>query len=127
MSIRGESKPSCAGGLKLSSRDLARYGYLYLRGGAWEGKQLVPTEWVSESLRDHFITDVDMNVGRGYWWGRAKSLDGLHDIFFASGTGGQYVIVIPDLDTVVVTTAVFRTDKGDAVAMLLLESLFPAL
>jgi CubicO group peptidase (beta-lactamase class C family) len=127
MSISGESKPSCAGGLKLTSRDLARYGYLYLRGGAWEGKQVVPAEWVRESLRGHFVTDDGVKVGRGYWWGNVKSLDGKHDIFFTSGTGGQYVIVIPDLDTVVITTAVFRTDKGDAVAMLLLESLFPAL
>lgn len=125
MFISGENKPSCAGGLRLISRDLARYGYLYLREGAWEGKQVVPAGWVRESLRGHFVSDG--NVGRGYWWGKVKSLDGLHDIFFTSGTGGQYVIVIPDLDTVVVTTAVFNTDKGDAVAMLLLESLFPAL
>jgi CubicO group peptidase (beta-lactamase class C family) len=125
MFIRGENKPSCAGGLKLMSRDLARYGYLYLKEGVWEGKRVVPAEWVKESLRDHFVTDG--NVGRGFWWGKVKSLDGEHDILFASGTGGQYVVVIPDLDTVVVTTAVFRTDRGDAVAMLLLESLFPAL
>jgi len=127
MGIRGENKPSCAGGLKLMSRDLARYGYLYLKEGAWEGRQLVSAEWVRESLMDHFVTNVDMNVSHGYCWGHVKSLDGQHDIFFASGTGGQYVIVIPDLDTVVITTAVFRTDKGDAVAMLLLESLLPAL
>ena len=127
MPIRGENKTSCAGGLKLMSRDLARYGYLYLREGAWEGKQVVPAEWVRESLTGHFVTNDGMEVGRGYCWGKVKSLDGLHDIFFTSGTGGQYVIVIPDLDTVVITTAVFRTAKGDAVAMLLLESLFPAL
>jgi hypothetical protein len=34
---------------------------------------------------------------------------------------------IPDLDTVVITTAVFRTDRGDVVAMLILEPLFPAM
>jgi CubicO group peptidase (beta-lactamase class C family) len=127
MGIRGENKPSCAGGLKLTSRDLARYGYLYLREGAWEGKQVIPAEWVRESLQGHFVTNDGMEIGRGYCWGKAKSLEGLHNIFFTSGTGGQYVIVIPDLDTVVITTAVFRTDKGDAVAMLLLESLLPAL
>ena len=125
MFISGENKPSCAGGLKLMSRDLARYGYLYLKEGAWEDKQVVPAEWVRESLRGHFVTDG--NVGRGFWWGRVKSLDGQHDIFFTSGTGGQYVVLIPDLDTVVVTTAVYKTDKGDDVAMLLLSSLFPAL
>jgi CubicO group peptidase (beta-lactamase class C family) len=125
MFISGESRPSCAGGLRLITRDLARYGYLYLKEGAWEGKQVVPAEWVRESVRPHFVTDE--NVGRGYWWGKVKSLDGQHDIFFASGTGGQYVVLIPDLDIVVVTTAVYKTDKGDDVAMLLLSSLFPAL
>jgi CubicO group peptidase (beta-lactamase class C family) len=125
MNIRGENKPSCAGGLNLISRDLARYGYLYLREGTWEGKQVVPAEWVRETLATYLVSDG--NVGRGFWWGKVKSLDGLHDIFFTSGTGGQFVIVIPDLDTVVVTTAVFNTDKGDAVAMLLLTSLVPAL
>ena len=125
MGIRGENKPSCAGGLKLMSRDLARYGYLYLKEGAWEGKQVVPAEWVRGTLTAHLVADG--NVGRGFWWGKVKSLDGLHDIFFSSGTGGQYVVAIPDLDTVVITTAVYNTDKGDALAMLLLESLLPAL
>ena len=125
MGIRGENKPSCAGGLKLMSRDLARYGHLYLRKGAWKGNQVVPAEWVRETLTAHLVDDG--GVGRGFWWGKVRSLDGLHDIFFSSGTGGQYVVVIPDLDAVITTTAVFNTDKGDTLAMLLLESLFPAL
>jgi len=47
-------------------------------------------------------------------------------VFFASGTGGQYIACIPDLDVVVVTTAKYSTDKSNEVAVLLLEKLIPA-
>ena len=121
--ISGENKPGCAGGLRLTSRDLAKYGCLYLNGGAWEGKQLLPKEWVAASTAKHM--DAAEGTGYGYLW---KSLPaGDLNIHFASGTGGQYVAFIPGLDAVVVTTAEFSTDRGDVVARLLLQYVVPAL
>ncbi len=125
MPVIGEDRPSCAGGLRLMSRDLARYGYLYLQDGVWEGNQIVQKDWIEESIKD--IMDSGMGVKYGYLWKNTKSLDNKYDIFFASGTGGQYIACIPDLDVVVVTTAKPFTNKGDEVAMLLLEKLIPAL
>ncbi len=120
-----EYRPGCAGGLRVTSRDMAKYGLLYLNGGVWNGKQIVDEDWIRESIEGKM--DAGHGTRYGYFWKSTRSLDGKHGIFFASGTGGQYIACIPGFDAVVVTTAVFNTDKGDAVAMLLLEQLIPAL
>ncbi|MBN1886046.1 MAG: serine hydrolase [Candidatus Krumholzibacteriota bacterium] len=123
--IAGEDRPSCAGGCRMTSRDMARFGQLYLDGGRWKGRQVVPAAWVAESMTPRYETPH--GTGYGYCWKTMTSPDGKHEFFFASGTGGQYIVCIPDLDTVVVTTARFDTDRGDAIAGVLLEKLLPAL
>ena len=125
MPIIGEDRPGCAGGLRLMSRDLARYGYLYLNDGVWQENQIVQKEWVKASIEGKL--DTGEGTRYGYLWKTIKTLDNKHNIFFASGTGGQYVVCIPDLAVVIVTTAKPFTDKGDELAMLLLEKLIPAL
>jgi CubicO group peptidase (beta-lactamase class C family) len=127
MPIYGEKeyRPGCAGGLKLTSRDMVKYGFLYLRNGFWNGEQVVDSNWVRESIEGKM--DSRHNTRYGYLWKRTHSLDGKYEIFYASGTGGQYIACLPALDAVVVTTAVFNTDKGDEVAMLLLSQVLPAI
>jgi CubicO group peptidase (beta-lactamase class C family) len=101
--------------MRLSARDLLRVGQLCLQNGAWDGRQLVPEAWLRESTRPH----VDLGGGRGYgylWWSAAAHAPGdrLHadvPIFYASGLGGQYIIVAPDHDLVVVHRAA-RVDHG---------------
>jgi len=95
------------GGLSLTSRDLAKVGLLYLRDGAWGEAQVVPAAWVHESTRMH--TDLTELLGAahpiGYghgWWVRGW---GAHPAYIASGSGGQYLYVVPDLDLAVVITA----------------------
>lgn len=93
---------------RVSARDLARFGLLMLQNGKWNGKQIVPADWVKESTASH----SDLEHGRGYgymWWTYAKNSYGdrypelnKHASFAASGTGGQAIIVIPDADLVVV-------------------------
>jgi CubicO group peptidase (beta-lactamase class C family) len=90
--------------LHLTSRDLAKFGYLYLNNGYWDGKQVVPATWVTGSTTEHhskvgFFGDE----GYGYLWWVTK--DQGHAAFFALGYGAQYVYVVPDLDLVVVITA----------------------
>ncbi|MBE7557652.1 serine hydrolase [bacterium] len=90
---------------RMSARDLARFGLLYLRRGAWNGRQIVPADWVAESLVSY------SNAGRGgygyMWWvsrqGRLignLELPGEH--FAAQGNKGQIIFVYPQLDLVVV-------------------------
>ena len=95
--------------MRLSGRDLARIGVLVLEDGRWEGRQIVPQSWLAESLTVH----SDLGGGRGYgylWWmaeanapGDALSTD--WPIVYASGAGGQYIVVIKALDHVVVHRA----------------------
>lgn len=90
--------------LFLTSRELARFGYLYLNAGIWDGKQVVPETWVRESVVErHPHVGFFGDAGYGYlWW--ITHVAG-HDAFFALGYGAQYVYVVPDLDLVIVITA----------------------
>jgi CubicO group peptidase (beta-lactamase class C family) len=84
-------------GLSLTARQAAKLGQLYLDGGRWHGRQLVPRAWVEESTRRH----VSLGHGAGYgyfWW--TDDRRGLHS-FEALGFGGQMVAVVPKLDLVV--------------------------
>lgn len=93
---------------RMSTRDLARFGQLYLQHGQWNGKQIIPVAWIRESTKPH----SDFGDGRGYgymWWVHAAGSLGeryphlkQYDAFSASGTGGQAIIVVPGADLVVV-------------------------
>lgn len=95
----------------LSTRDMARLGYLMLRGGRWRGQQVVPPDWVAKSTR--LVTPVaEMNpeplrhehMGYGYlWWvWDHRDTTGVFDgAYSARGAYGQYITVIPKLDMVV--------------------------
>lgn len=67
-----EGHPHTGGGLDLRPRDMAKLGLLYLRGGRWGERQVVPADWVEESVRRHVERDAGAtgrNVGYGYlWW-----------------------------------------------------------
>ncbi len=95
--------------MRLSGRDLARVGQFFLKGGVWEQHRIVPEQWV----RDSTMVWSDLGGGRGYgylWWiaeanAPGDSLSTEWPIFYASGAGGQYIIVIEALDLVVVHRA----------------------
>lgn len=86
-----------AAGWQISLRDLARFGYLILRGGAWDGMQIVPSQWVTDSLATQIPTPF--GVGYGYGWWIFEGLGGM-----ALGGGGQYIFVLPALDVMLVAT-----------------------
>ena len=83
---------------RMSARDLARFGYLMLRGGNWNGTQIIPSSWVEESTRSY--SDAD-GAGYGYlWWVNGFGLP--VRTFSAQGALAKYVVVIPDRELVVV-------------------------
>jgi CubicO group peptidase (beta-lactamase class C family) len=111
-------------GLKLPSRDLAKFGYLYLNGGRWDGRQVVPAGYVAASTRPHSTPPPD-GPGESYgyqWWVTSQAG---HPSFLAHGRGGQLVQVVPDLDLVVVITTDAARQRGDA-DNLVGETIIPA-
>lgn len=86
-------------GLRLTSRDMAKLGMLYLHGGQWDGKQIVSREWVRAATATH--TPTDGKLGYGYQWWTHPTYEG----YAALGLGGQTVFVVPRQDLIVVTTA----------------------
>ncbi|HJU64511.1 MAG TPA: serine hydrolase [Gemmatimonadaceae bacterium] len=97
--------PDTEGGLYLRSEDLAKLWYLFLRDGMWEGKPVVSREWVRASL------SPAVEVGRralgsthyGYkWWLYPNPIDSARVIWAGSGFGGQWPIVVPEDDLVIV-------------------------
>ncbi len=109
----------CGGsGLYLTPRDMAKLGYLYLNKGRWDGKQIVPEEWVAASTQKQITVHEGLDYGYLFWIQPMQ--DTVHNktyaTFRADGAGGQKVVVIPELDTVVVITADMfsaSVDKAD--------------
>ncbi|MCX5858528.1 MAG: serine hydrolase [Proteobacteria bacterium] len=92
------------------SRQFAKFGLLYLRGGKWGDRQVVPADWVKESTSP----SQELYTGYGYqWWlydpgdpNWADTAGFPQDLFLAWGHHSQKIIVIPSLDLVVVRNGV---------------------
>jgi CubicO group peptidase (beta-lactamase class C family) len=107
------------GELKMRPQDLAKIGYLYLRGGEWDGEQIVPSLWVEESTRKHISGTLE--DGYGYQWWVDDS-----GIFMAVGYAGQFIFIVPEKELVVV----FNSDLDDrdfyVPQVLLVDYIIPA-
>lgn len=117
------------GSLSLRSRDLWKLGQLYLNGGKWAGKQVLPQAWVERSIKPH--ARVREGVDYGYlWWLQPFTVGDRKVATYAmSGLGGNKVYVLPEWDTVVViTTTNFRVPGPHPLTEKLLTTLIlPAL
>lgn len=104
--------------IRMSARDLARIGLLFINSGRWDGVQLIPQNWIDRSVTPY--TDLGRGAGFGYsWWtGRyiVRSTSTQHAredmrFYWASGMGYQYVMVFPDIRTVI-AHRVTNSDTG---------------
>jgi CubicO group peptidase (beta-lactamase class C family) len=100
---------------RMSTRDLARFGLLFLREGRWRDQQVIPADWVRESTATH--SEIGPDSGYGYmWWTGVKgglfpNVQVKGHSFFASGYRGHRVIVLPYRNLVVVHRV--NTDSGN--------------
>lgn len=102
-----------AGGLEIVPRDMLKIGVTFLNRGVWNGKRIVSEQWVEKSAApyagNHGINIPGVASGRNEysysWWIKSYSHSGRKiDMYSAGGWGGQYIMVIPELNTVVVFT-----------------------
>jgi CubicO group peptidase (beta-lactamase class C family)/predicted glycoside hydrolase/deacetylase ChbG (UPF0249 family) len=122
-------------GLYLKTEDLAKMGQFILRKGQWNGRQLLPEAWFDEATASHIASlpsgrrpeqinaktkEIDWLQGYGYQMWRSR-----HNSFRADGANGQYILVLPEKDAVIVTTANIR-DMQDELN-LIWKYLLPAL
>jgi CubicO group peptidase (beta-lactamase class C family) len=114
-------------GLYLAPRDLAKYGYLYLRGGMWDGRQVVPAQWVDESVRGQVPTEAgDFTAGQKRDWGYFWSVFPEQGYYGYLGMAGQELWVVPEKDLVVVFTGALDVGKEAALLPLLNDYIIPA-
>ncbi|WP_299442388.1 serine hydrolase [uncultured Aquimarina sp.] len=100
--------PYFGGGMYLTPRDMLKFGQLYLDKGKWKGKQIISESWVAASFKKYRrLQDVKDKNEYGYlWWHKTYTVGGKKvESIEARGAGGQYICVIPELQSVVVITS----------------------
>ncbi|MCL4714556.1 MAG: beta-lactamase family protein [Hyphomonadaceae bacterium] len=108
-----------------SARDFARFGYLYLRGGVWDGERVLPEGWVDFARTPG--PDANADIYGAHWWLTPRSGPGrpmrslitdnrMADVFSAQGYEGQIIVVAPSKDLVMVRLGLFHggADSWDA-------------
>jgi len=90
-----------SGGVQMMPLDMAKFGYLFLKNGKWDGRQIVPEQWVKDSTKKYLENPNEGNRGYGYQWWINRKVEG----FNAHGMRGQRIFVLPKHDIVVVFTA----------------------
>lgn len=126
--------PSAGSGSSMTSRDMIKWGTLVMNHGQWHGEQLIPEAFIRQSTVRLFLTGDDDIYGGGkdvsrqgygyYWWSAdLQTGDTSHFAVSAQGGGGQFIILISELDLLVVVTAL---DNDNTTLQMLAEEILPA-
>jgi CubicO group peptidase (beta-lactamase class C family) len=117
-------------GLRICSEDMAKFGQMLLQKGKWNGKQIVSQSWIEEATSFKInsndpnnknpkeLNDWEQGYGYQFWICR-------HNTYRADGLGGQFIIVMPDKDAVVVLTC--SATNTQEVLNLVWDNLLPAI
>ncbi len=113
-------------GLHLRTEDIAKFGQLYLQQGKWQGRQIIPSNWVATatsfqiSNSHHNNPGKDWHQGYGFMFWRCQ-----HNCFRGDGAYGQFCIVMPDQDVVVAVNS--GTHDMQSVLNAVWDELLPAM
>ncbi len=126
--------PRSGSGTSMTSRDMVKWGTLVMNKGKWDGEQLIPEAFINKATSRILLTGDDDVYGGGkdvskqgygyYWWsGDLKYGDKTYFCTSAQGGGGQYIILIEELDLMVVVTA---HDNDNTTLQIIAERVLPA-
>ncbi|OOQ56937.1 serine hydrolase [Mucilaginibacter pedocola] len=104
-----QNVPNTAGGIRLRALDFAKFGQLYKNNGVWNGKQIIPKEWVQKSHSKQIALPVEA-VGPGNYgylfWNKTYTINGKdYETWYCTGNGGNKIFVFKDQPLVIVVTA----------------------
>jgi CubicO group peptidase (beta-lactamase class C family) len=112
-------------GLHIKTEDIARFGQMYLQKGMWQGRRIVPENWIADATKatsdnSNTQTNPDWSVGYGYQFWRCR-----HNAYRGDGAFGQYCIVLPEQDAVL--TMISGVQNMQIVLEKVWEYLLPAM
>ena len=92
--------------LYLKTRDMAKFGQLYLNRGVWNGQQIISESWVETSTQQRLDLNTSGTAGYGYqWWMTQYQVgESVFSSYYADGFGGQYIFIVPELELVIAMT-----------------------
>lgn len=100
--------PYFGGGMYLRPRDMLKFGQLYLNKGTWKGKRIISEHWVEQSYEKYTVLENTEDQSEyGYlWWHHTYQVNGRKIAAVeARGAGGQYISILPELNTVITITS----------------------
>ena len=106
-------------GLRMTARDYAKIGLLYLQDGRWQGKRILPPGWVESTFTSRISTGFPTKIGYGlHWWLPVYAQpDGEIQTAMAQGNGGQTLLLFPDYDLLIVTLAGYYNQVTETVRL----------
>ncbi|AGC46806.1 beta-lactamase [Myxococcus stipitatus DSM 14675] len=104
MNLMPDGEAYLGGGLYARPRDALKLGQLYLAGGVWKGQRVVSKRWVERSIARHSVMSPERTYGYAWWRHELKVGERVYAEYEAGGNGGQYVMVIPELELTVMFT-----------------------
>ncbi len=121
-----ENIPVGGTGLRLRTRDMAKFGYLFLHNGKWDDQPIVSADWVQQATTTQAKANVDMatgvNLDYGFMWWTFPRLKA----YLALGFDGQIIFIIPELDLEVVMNASTGTRGYEDIFALIETYIVPA-
>ena len=120
--VHTRKRPACRwAGLRLTARDMAKLGQVYLDGGQWRDRSIISPRWIEaafepvmEAPSPRAPSYVPYSAYGFQWWYDVHEWDGGSLVFHSAiGNGGQRIIVLPDLDIVVAVFAGFYEDPSN--------------
>ena len=129
MNLSPRREAYMGGGMQFRPRDFMKLGQLYLNNGTWNGRRIVSQEWIKRSTIPRYPIYPPQKYGY-LWWMTEYAYEGRTlQAYFASGNGGNEVIVIPDLDLVIATYGANYNERAgwDMVLRLIPRYVLPAI